>query len=111
MSDYIFENKNELYLRDCKPEEIGAVYKAYWDNSEYLEIQHGDEVWYQIGGDVYEDAVYRVLAKPYTLEDALKEIDSKAFHIDCGEYSGYVVKLDNADSIIRKLAKSLGGES
>ena len=76
MSDFIFENEDQLPLADCGAEAIGVVNLALYHKSNVVEclspISGGWEV-FTFSHATIED-VFRVLAKPYTLDDAKSEI-------------------------------------
>ena len=112
MSKFIFENKEEYNLEQC----IGCGESFIIDcwtgiGDGELEVLFGGE-WKKANKQaaLSKQSVYRVLAKPFTLDDAIKglmacEDDARNFHAEQP-----VLTLKQAVSIVNKLAESLGGD-
>ena len=114
MTDYIFENEEQAVFHLCTPEQQAEISRAKYEGNERLHTMVGSE-W---GGsldntDVGIYRIYRVLAKPYTLEDAKQDICSEAALRKSNSNSldpEHKVSAKFAMDIIDKLAKSLGGD-
>jgi len=121
---FILQNSEEYdldQLAGCGAEHVIHAWLDHYGESD--EIIDSGEIEILIAGSwkpnlanniLDKKCVYRVLAKPYTLEDALKDIAKLNKQVSTGgSSSGYehCVTTDEAMDVIRKLADSLGDKS
>ena len=107
MSKFIFENEKGVEFSKLPSDKKILVIEAFSRGG--ADILWGDGSWSRVGGtatSVSLTGVYRVLAVPYTLEDALKEIASIAI----AEGDIRQVNVNDAMDLLRKLAASMEGD-
>lgn len=103
-----FENKEAYDLYQLTPDQTAAVANAYARNYDLLEVLH-DGKWMACGTKemLHRKNTYRVLAKPFTLEDAISgihDIQDNDDSVSDGAI-GFMLK------IVNELAASLGDKS
>lgn len=114
MSEFIFENKDKLDLKDCAPNDQAAIISAVgschleWANWSYK----GKEFikWMPCDNEqLSPTATYRVLAKPKTMQDIIDEAKIEIIGILTG-INADGGDLSDAEDVFEKLAASMGGD-
>ena len=111
MSKFIFENDSKVPMCNLNDSNMVIVCKANFESGDRLEEFCGDGKWWATGGGspLKHDSIFRVLAKPYTLEDALLEVASSEDAAEFFHKDKSVMSVKVAHEIINKLAASMEG--
>jgi hypothetical protein len=107
--NFIFENEKLEPLEELSNEGQRLVIDS-WINGEYVvqeqSVLHRDR-WVLADININKLGIYRVLAKPYTLEDALNDVGA-IYAKKPGQITNIVA--NEVMDIMRKMAASMGGD-
>lgn len=115
MSKFIFENKENTCFCDLSGEDMRHAMNSIQELDGHGELQrYCNDEWVfsdSFDGDILYE-VFRVLAKPYTLEDALSDLGRMQVENNNSDISAsMVIDTFHAMQILEKLAASLGDKS